>query len=142
MCGSRSRTGATIPIASPAPFAATPLQLPLWLHVMINAYWEALDFDLPPIPAASLTGWWRWIDTARESPEDIIDPPAAPLVRETQYRVAPRSVAVLFARTGDAPAPEKSLSAKNVTTHIDVSANQPGTNDRISPNERSRATCP
>jgi isoamylase len=35
---------------------ATPLRLPLWLHVMINAYWEALDFDLPPIPAASLTG--------------------------------------------------------------------------------------
>ena len=90
---------------------STPLQLPLWLHVMINAYWEALDFDLPPIPAASLTGWWRWIDTARESPEDITDAPAAPLVRETQYRVAPRSVAVLFARTGDTPVPEKSLSA-------------------------------
>ena len=91
---------------------ATPLQLPLWLHVMINAYWEALDFDLPEIPPASLTGWWQWIDTAREPPEDIMDPPAAPQVRETQYRVAPRSVAVLFARTGDAPAPEKSLSAK------------------------------
>ena len=104
---------------------ATPLHLPFWLHVMINAYWEALDFDLPPIPAASLTGWWRWIDTARESPEDITEAPAAPLVRETQYRVAPRSVAVLFARTGDTPVPEKSLSATNVTTHIDVSANQP-----------------
>ena len=104
---------------------ATPLHLPFWLHVMINAYWEALDFDLPPIPAASLTGWWRWIDTARESPEDITDAPAAPLVRETQYRVAPRSVAVLFARTGDTPVPEKSLSAPNVTTDIDVSANQP-----------------
>ncbi len=103
---------------------ATPLQLPLWLHVMVNAYWEALDFDLPPIPAASLTGWWRWIDTARESPEDITDAPAAPLVRETQYRVAPRSVAVLFARTRDTPVPEKSLSATNVTTHIDVSAKQ------------------
>ena len=82
---------------------ATPLQLPFWLHVMINAYWEALDFDLPPIPAASLTGWRRWIDTARESPEDITDAPAAPLVREAQYRVAPRSVAVLFARTAGAP---------------------------------------
>ena len=104
---------------------ATPLHLPFWLHVMINAYWEALDFDLPPIPAASLTGWWRWIDTARKSPEDITEAPAAPLVRETQYRVAPRSVAVLFARTGDTPVPEKSLSAPNVTTDIDVSANQP-----------------
>ena len=78
-----SRTGPTIPIASPAPFALPPLQLPFWLHVMINAYWEALDFELPPMPAASLTGWRRWIDTARESPEDIMDAPAAPLVRET-----------------------------------------------------------
>ena len=103
---------------------STPLQLPLWLHVMFNAYWEALEFELPPIAAASLTGWRRWIDTARESPEDITDAPTAPLVRETQYRVTPRSVAVLFARTSDTPVPEKSLSATNVTTHIDVSANQ------------------
>ena len=82
---------------------STPLQLPLWLHVMINAYWEALDFELPSIPPASLTGWRRWIDTARKSPEDIMDAPEAPLVRETQYRVAPRSVAVLFARMPTLP---------------------------------------
>ena len=82
---------------------STPLQLQLWLHVMINAYWEALDFDLPPIPPASLTGWRRWIDTARKSPDDITDAPEAPLVREAHYRVAPRSVAVLFARTAGAP---------------------------------------
>ena len=94
---------------------STPLQLPLWLHVMINAYWEALELDLPPIPAASLTGWWRLIDTARESPEDITDASAAPLVRETQYRVAPRSVAVLFARTGDTPSQRKACRQQNVT---------------------------
>jgi isoamylase len=45
-----------------------PFQLPFWLHVMFNAYWEALDFDLPP-PAAAISGWQRWIDTSRESPE-------------------------------------------------------------------------
>ena len=78
-----------------------PLQLPLWLHLMINAYWEALDFGLPPTPAASRTGWWRWIETARESPEDIVNASTAPLVREAQYREAPRSVAVLLARTAD-----------------------------------------
>jgi isoamylase len=104
---------------------STPLHLPLWLHVMINAYWEALDFDLPPTPAASLTGWQRWIDTAREPPEDITDAPAAPLAREKQYRVAARSVAVLFARTTDAPGLEDRLSATRVTTHIDLSSNQP-----------------
>jgi isoamylase len=60
---------------------------------MINAYREALAFDLPQMPAVILAGWWRWIDTARESPEDIMDALTAPLVRGTQYRVAPRSVA-------------------------------------------------
>ena len=74
-------------------------RLPLWLHVMFNAYWEALDFDLPPIPATAIAGWQRWIDTSLESPEDIMDPPAAPRVPGTQYRVAPRSVAALFVRT-------------------------------------------
>jgi isoamylase len=74
-------------------------RLPLWLHVMFNTYWEALDFDLPPIPATAVAGWQRWIDTSLESPGDIIDPPAAPGVPGTLYRVAPRSVAALFVRT-------------------------------------------
>jgi isoamylase len=78
---------------------------------MINAYREALAFDLPQMPAVILAGWWRWIDTARESPEDIMDALTAPLVRGTQYRVAPRSVAVLFARTAYASVLEESLSA-------------------------------
>jgi glycogen operon protein len=65
---------------------------------MFNAYWEALDFDLPLAPAA---GWQRWIDTSLDSPEDINDPSIAPLVPGTRYRVAPRSVAALFVRTDD-----------------------------------------
>ena len=56
-----------------------PGHLPFWLHVMFNAYWEALDFDLPAVPQNAVSGWQRWIDTARESPEDIVDMPAAPL---------------------------------------------------------------
>jgi isoamylase len=74
-------------------------RLPFWLHVMFNAYWEALDFDLPPAPAAGSAGWQRWIDTSLESPEDIMDPTTAPMVPGTQYRVASRSVAALFVRT-------------------------------------------
>jgi glycogen operon protein len=73
--------------------------LPFWVHVMFNAYWEALDFDLPPAPAVAVAGWQRWIDTCLESPEDIVDASAAPPVRGTQYRVAPRSVVALFLRT-------------------------------------------
>jgi isoamylase len=73
--------------------------LPFWLHMMFNAYWEALDFELPPAPAAAAAGWQRWIDTSLESPEDIMDASAAPPVPGTQYRVAPRSVVALFLRT-------------------------------------------
>jgi isoamylase len=73
-------------------------RLPFWLHVMFNAYWEALDFDLPPAPAAAASRWQRWIDTSRESPEDIRDVSSGPPVPGSQYRVEPRSVAALFLR--------------------------------------------
>ena len=81
-----------------ATLRSSPLQVPFWLQVMFNAYWEALDFDLPPPPAAAVAGWQRWIDTSRDSPEDIMDASFAPLVPGTRYRVAPRSVAALFLR--------------------------------------------
>jgi glycogen operon protein len=63
---------------------------------MFNAYWEALDFELPLAPASASAGWQRWIDTSLEWPEDIRDAVAAPAVPEMHYRVAPRSVAALF----------------------------------------------
>jgi isoamylase len=77
-----------------------PGHVPFWLHLMFNAYWEPLEFELPAVPDTALSGWQRWIDTARESPEDIMDSPAAPLVRGTNYRLMPRSVAALFVRIG------------------------------------------
>jgi isoamylase len=77
-------------------------RLPFWLHIMFNAYWEPLNFEVPPAPAAALAGWQRWIDTSLESPEDIIEhimtDSGAPRVSGPQYRVAPRSVAALFLR--------------------------------------------
>jgi len=69
---------------------------PFWLHVMCNAYWEPLDFELPAVSVTAVSGWRRWIDTARESPEDIMDLPVAPLVPGKQYRVMPRSLAALL----------------------------------------------
>jgi len=76
-----------------------PVRLPVWLHLMINAYWEPLDFDLPAVPDTAVSGWQRWVDTARESPEDILDISGVPcLVQGTQYRVMPRSRAALLLR--------------------------------------------
>ncbi len=77
-----------------------PGHVPFCLHLMFNAYWEPLDFELPAVPDAAISGWQRWIDTARESPEDIMDSPTAPLVQSTHCRVMPRSVAALFVRIG------------------------------------------
>jgi isoamylase len=77
-----------------------PGRVPFWLHLMFNAYWEPLDFELPAVSDAAMSGWQHWIDTARESPEDIMDGPHAPLVQGTHYRVMPRSVAALFVRIG------------------------------------------
>ena len=88
-------------------------RVPLWLHLMSNAYWEALDFELPSVPETAVSGWQRWIDTAREAPEDIMDPAAAPPVRGMQSRVAPRSVAALFVRTDDRAAPVVELKPKS-----------------------------
>jgi len=65
-------------------------------YLILNAYWEALDFELPP-PAVSGKSWRRWIDTALESPEDIVEWQDAPSLSEGAYCAGPRSVVVLFA---------------------------------------------
>jgi glycogen operon protein len=64
-----------------------------WVHWILNAYWEPLDFELPKVGGP----WRRWIDTGRDSPEDIVAwQDARPLLGQT-YKVGPHSVAVLYA---------------------------------------------
>lgn len=66
------------------------------LHVILNAYWEALTFELPILPAPKQ--WHRLIDTARPSPEDFCDPETAPPVKRNDYLAEARSSVVLVAR--------------------------------------------
>ena len=66
------------------------------MYLILNAYWEPLDFELPPAGDDGAGSWRRWIDTALESPEDIVPWQAAPAVSSPTYRAAPRSVVVLF----------------------------------------------
>jgi glycogen operon protein len=73
----------------------------LLVHVIFNAYWEPLDFELPPIESAEPSQWRRWIDTSLESPEDIVEWRSAPAVLHRPYRAGPRSVVVLWARHRD-----------------------------------------
>jgi glycogen operon protein len=71
---------------------------PVMLHLIINAFWEALEFELPALAETGET-WRRCIDTHRDAPDDICGWEDAPAVREHSYRVHPRSVVVLVART-------------------------------------------
>jgi isoamylase len=66
------------------------------LHVMLNAYWESLAFELPPLPPR--TRWHRIVDTALPSPEDFKEPGLAPPVKGHRYKVEARSSALLMAR--------------------------------------------
>ena len=65
------------------------------LHAMINAFWEPLSFELPPVPGNALGPWRRCIDTALASPDDIQPWSAAPPYTERSYRLAARSLVVL-----------------------------------------------
>jgi glycogen operon protein len=71
----------------------------LRLHIIFNAYHEALEFDLPPLAGGPPAKWRRIIDTYRESPDDIRDMARAPTVDRPTYVVQPHSV-VLLARGG------------------------------------------
>jgi glycogen operon protein len=73
----------------------------LCFHVMLNAYWETLEFELPPVCERSEDSWRRWIDTTLDSPNDIVDWQTASPVPGRTYRAGPRSVVVLFSRVGD-----------------------------------------
>jgi len=65
------------------------------IHVMINTYWDDLDFEMPPVPGRN---WFRSVDTALPSPLDIADVGQEANVEGHTYRVRGRSVAVLISR--------------------------------------------
>ena len=42
------------------------------MHIILNAYWEPLDFELP-ILKNGRENWRRWIDTALDPPHEICE---------------------------------------------------------------------
>jgi glycogen operon protein len=72
-------------------------RVPYQAHVMLNAYWEPLGFELPPLPGGPEVGWRRMIDTYLTSPQDFCDLHKAPLVESSSYLVPPRSIVMLVA---------------------------------------------
>jgi glycogen operon protein len=66
----------------------------LRFYLILNGYWEPLAFELPKLESA---GWRRWIDTALDSPDDIVPWQSAPPVAGGTYRADGRSVVMLIA---------------------------------------------
>jgi len=71
-------------------------------YVIANAYWEPLDFELPPAPRAADGAWRRWIDTSLDSPSDIVGWDRTAPIEGPAYRAGPRSVVVLISGGSDA----------------------------------------
>jgi glycogen operon protein len=86
-------------------FSLEALTDKLFFHLILNAYWEPLDFELPALGKGSDDSWRRWIDTTLDSPHDIVEWQSAPAVEGRTYKAGPRSVVVLFARLGDGSTP-------------------------------------
>jgi len=63
-------------------------------HLILNAYWEPLEFELPTAGGP----WRRWFDTGLDSPDDIGPWDQAPNVEGDHYRAASRSVIMLYAK--------------------------------------------
>ena len=76
-------------------FGAELRRAGLRMHLIMNAFWEPLEFELPP-PEGDGT-WRRWIDTSLDSPNDITAWQDAPTFSGGRYPAAPRSVVVLWA---------------------------------------------
>ena len=69
----------------------------LHVHLIFNAYWEPLNFELPVMETGQRDPWRRWIDTSLESPDDIVEWQEAPSVAGYTYLAGSRSVIVLWA---------------------------------------------
>jgi isoamylase len=73
------------------------LGYPLLLHLIMNAYWEALDFDIPVLDG-KVASWRRCVDTSLDPPDDICGWADAHALRASTCRVKPRSVVLLLAK--------------------------------------------
>ncbi len=65
------------------------------LHVMLNMYWDRLDFEVPAVPGRQ---WYKAVDTAAPPPRDIFEPGEEPLLADDTCPVAGRSIVVLTSK--------------------------------------------
>ena len=68
------------------------------LYVMINAFWQDLDFI---VQEGAAEEWLRVIDTSRNTPEDISEADRGASLSSIRYKVAARSIVVLVGSRPD-----------------------------------------
>ena len=73
----------------------------MYFYLILNAFWEPLEFELPPVGDAYKGPWRRWIDTSLDAPQDIVEWQSASPVSSATYRAGPRSTVMLFAQGRD-----------------------------------------
>jgi len=69
-------------------------------YIAINAYWEPLEFALPPVADSANGGWRRAMDTSLPTPDDIAEGAKGSRVGGPSYRVNPRSIIMLHSDCG------------------------------------------
>jgi glycogen operon protein len=64
-------------------------------QVIVNAYWEPLEFEIPQLRTRRNGRWRRIVDTYLESPDDFSEMATAPIVQTDTYLVQPRTIVIL-----------------------------------------------
>ncbi|MGK7948781.1 MAG: glycogen debranching protein GlgX [Xenococcaceae cyanobacterium] len=67
------------------------------LHIILNAYWKPLNFELPPLEPGKY--WHRIVDTALPAPNDFSDLETAVKINQESYLVTARSSVILMEKT-------------------------------------------
>ncbi|MBL8817056.1 MAG: glycogen debranching protein GlgX [Planctomyces sp.] len=66
------------------------------MFVILNAWKQPLEFELPLIEGENQGSWRRWLDTALDSPNDIVSWNHSPEVGGVTYKALEHSVVVLW----------------------------------------------
>jgi len=68
------------------------------IHIMANAWWNPLTFEVPALPISEEKTWRKVIDTYQNAPSDFIPTDTAPAITNGKCTLMPRSIVVLVAK--------------------------------------------
>jgi isoamylase len=66
------------------------------VHIVLNAHWESLEFELRHVSNEGGGLWRRCVDTSLDAPHDIVEWQGAQLFADSTYSAGLRSVVVLY----------------------------------------------